>query len=378
MKKFILSTLILVFMFSNSVFATDIENNNDKGKYCNLNFTVGYLGNKELGNIAVYFEDVNDKENKYQFLLESKKGFNATDTFKILANKTYNVTVKLGNENIAITNDDGSEIKTYSATNSGLSLTWIIKDIVEEPTQATEPVEENKEKISKEELIKDLIKETEFIKDDKRFKNFIDFASSETFKQEYLKQPNTKLEDWESMSKYEQAVMTLTELRPRGFIQSKNRELFAKNEEVFIEKVYHKDLFINCDKVDGEKVYQSFLKVWSWHWDNFENNTEYINLYDNNIFKVDDYKDAPKTTLAEEKNNKNNTSVDKEKEQSTTKENNIIDEDLDAKDRRKELASTNNYLSIIKNNIISIIILIIVGVALFVIYSKKKSNQDSE
>ncbi len=242
-------------------------------------------------------------------------------------------------------------------------------------------------KLSKEELIQELIKETEFIKDDERFKQFLEVATGETFKQDYLSYPDNTLEDWESMSEYEQAVMTLTELRPRGFILSSNRDIFAENHDVFIEHAYSKPLFLECDPEDGEKVYQAFLKVWDWHWNNYEKNMEYINLYDKNIFKVDDYKNLDLSTSVAEKDSEGKkietttSEEDTTEEKATTTENKKeLSEKDKEKDKEKETVSEANSSSEKNNNALMpiLIIIIIAGIAVFVVFSKKNSNKDNK
>lgn len=358
--KFIrLFSTLLVFMtlFSTFAFATDSPPTGTATEICNLTFRVGYLGDSFKGNIAVFFKDIaSDKE--YQFLLEKDKGFNASEIYGVVANTTYKVTLSFADmDKFEIVNADGSKIDSYHATSSGLNLIWQIKDIKADTSDNsdTHGEDETTSVSSADDALNSFINKTKFIASDNNYKVFLGNWSGATYKKLYLEIEGNTEESWNDLTVYERATYSLLFTAPKSRMLGGNSNTNANDRNAFLNGLQFAQQDLN-NITGGHVVYDAIVEVWDWHWKNWETQRTFVNLFEGNS-----YDDSDVVLNSDELD-----LTDEEIEEITS--------DLTSAERRSELSSRNNFLSIILNNIFTLIVLVVVGVVLLVVYLKNKKH----
>lgn len=384
--KFItlITTVVMLFLLLNTVaFATETTNTETPptgtvAEMCNLTFRVGYTGDSFSGNIAVYFKDIaSDKE--YQFLLESDKGYNASEVYGIIANTTYEVTLSYPDmDKYEIVNADGSAIESYPATSTGLNLIWQIKDKAVETVSETEQDTHGEEQtniMTADEVLNTFIEKTKFIADDKSYKTFLGNWSSASYKKVYLDIEGNTEESWDNMTTYEKACYSLLFTAPKSRILGGNSNTNASDRNVFLNGLqFAKQDLENIS--GGNAVYDAVVEVWDWHWDNWESKRTFVNLFENTTYDNSDVKlNGNDFELTDEEK----AEIEKDTDISDKNDSSILDSsDLSSDERRSELSSSKNFLSIVLDNIVTIIVLVVVGVILLIVYlrNKKRNYED--
>lgn len=359
----IVGIFVLIYNMSMTAYATTTEP--PKGyiaEMCPLTFHVDYISSGDdvfKGNIAVVMTDIATNK-EYQFLLKADKGYNASETYKVVANTTYKVSVTYTDaDKFQVVNADGTEITSYHATMSGLVLTWQIKDNKSQENNSThheDGVTLLKGTGDASEMIKSFFEKTQFMANDSNYKDFLDMWTTALDKKSYLENKGNTEEAWNSMTKYEQACHNLLFDHPKSLILCVNHDLFAKDKVTFMKNLdFAKRVLNGLPK--GDVVYDEIVKVWDWHWDNWEGKKTIINPFE-----------GEKYGKSDQKQDETDLQVSSE-----------VKAELKTDNVRVDLASPNTFLSILKNNIITILILILIGIAFaVVVYKNKKKNYGGE
>lgn len=384
MKK-ILTLMVSLWIFSLAsitVGATEIREMEDsihdmpptgtKLGYCTLSFNIGYLGEQFDDDIAVTFKDI-ATEKKYQFLLKADNGYNVNESYSIIANTTYNVTVDYVNmDSFEITNADGTPVEAYAATESGLILTWQIRERTEEEKAKVKNIphgeDDSKQNSSLEtesdgeKIVEVFTEETQFIELEDDFDNFIGNWSGAVYERLFLSIDGNLQKQWDEMTGYERACYSLLFLYPKSIILNINNSYDLTDKEDFMKNLdVAKIPLENLD--NGDKVYRALVKAWEWHWENWVEKGRFINPYENIPFHRADRKKEERRTVL--------TVPDQEelpKEQI----------EIAAEEMRSNLASPRNFLDILKDEVFSITILIITGILVAVTaYRHKNRNYEN-
>lgn len=368
--------LLMVFTNSMTVSATEIQPDTSsvedkpptgtKVGYCQVSFNIGYLGDKFKDNIAVIFTDISTGK-EYQFLLESENGYNAGDTYNILANTTYTVTISYPNsDTYKVQNADGTEIEAYAATETGLTLLWQISEKTaeeesntthgEEDTTAVTPLEAKGDGAQ---MIKTFVDRTQFIENDKAYANFIGNWAGAVYEKLFLAVDGNTQEQWTAMTKYERACYSLLFLYPKSVILNANSSYNSADKMEFLKNLDVAKMPLQNIK-KGDEVYQVLLEAWEWHWANWVNDGRFINPYENITYD--------KSNIEPDKDGIDIVAENQEKEK-----------ELDAAEIRDKLSSPQNFMQIIKDHIFSILLLIGAGITVAIVaYRNKKKNYDND
>lgn len=352
--------LVVFLLLSMSIYSFATESKVET--ICNLTFKVN-TDKDFTGNIAVIMKDIATNK-EYQFLLQSNKGYSANDKFGIVANTTYNVSVSYPNsDKFKLFNADGTEIKSYHATESGLNLLWEMKAISKDTATITQKSgDKPKVNFTANEMVNKFVEKTKFIEFESGYKNFINLWSGAVYKELYLTEKGSTEKSWNTMSKYQQACYTLLFLYPKTFILGTNSNIYATDRNTFIKNLDVPNMLLkNLSK--GDAVYTALIEAWDWHWNNWSTKRLFINPFEG--VKYDE------TDKKESLNDFELTPQDKkeiQKDIANTKE------VVKGEEKRKNLASPNNFLDILKKNIVTLLILIIIGIAFLVVFLKNKKK----
>ncbi len=346
-KKNLSLLLIMILLFSiilkvPKVYATEVGTGS-----CKLTFSLSYNDNTFNDNITVNLKDIaTDKE--YNFVI-TPEDYNSGKQYEVVANTTYSVKISFPRSNeLEIINSDSSKISSYHATESGLNLKWKVDKKSKENENVNNNIEsENIKDIEADKLFKTFQEKISFIENNDDYKEFIMVMSGVTYKNLFLEIEGNTEEKWDAMSKYQQACYSLMVTEPQSFILGINSNTYAKDNKTFISNLDLQKNMLNIIS-NGDQVYEALVEVWNWHWNNWETERTFINIYN----EIDE--DTLKSIFEDKVQNS----------ESNYEDNNI----------RSELTSKETFIQLFKDNIITLIILIGVGIALYVVYTKNKKN----
>lgn len=354
LRKALLLFSVLVICLCNvgtNVYATDaptgvtVEN-------CSLIFNVGYLfpdGDTFNDDITVVFSDI-ATDKIYQFVLTANSGYNASQTYDIVANTTYKVSLSFpSSNNYEIKNADGSKITSYAATADGLLLRWQITKKTDDPGNASSGsanlVTGTGAGIT---MLNTFIQKTRFIENDSNYSAFIGGWAGAIYKQRFLEVQGNTEEQWDSMTQYQRACYSLLYTYPKTLMLGENNSIYAKDKATFLSNLdLAKTPLLQLKR--GNEVYDALVEAWNWHWANWEKDRVFLNPFEGMAYEQPDKansKSSPKKSP-----------------------------DDNALANRKELASPHTFIDIVVKNIFTILILLGIGGYLaYVIYRNRSKN----
>ena len=356
--KKLISILIVCICISSFSFAdTALPPTGNEIIYCPLSFRIGYIptGDNVFNNdISVIFTDI-ATDKTYQFLLEANEGYNATNTYTILANTTYKVNLLYkGSDQYRVVNADGTEITSYAATESGLILNWSIKDIDNNLIKPNSLVESPNQIDLNNDVLKSYFDTTSFMISDNEYRMFLENWSNEIYKKSFLSVEGLSETLWDSMSLYERASYSILFIYPKLCIQGGYGNEYAKDRATFLDNLKIIKQGLN-NLPNNEIVFDAIVEVWNWHYDNWQNSNIVLNPFSNTKFESD-------VKLKIE-----NEIINLPNEQLT-----LVG---DAETVRKNLAKPVTFYNIFKKNIVTIIIMLVSLISLgVIIYRNKKNN----
>lgn len=347
-------------------------------------FQVGCLdGFKEDISVQIYdVSSISGSKKVLEVILQSNNGYTAENK-TLEPNKTYAITVDCKNKNEwIIANADGSAIANYEVGEGPLKLSWQVEkkskkselteensnSVVADPKSSVEDMGEMSKDYGKK-LIEEFMENYSFLEDEASFQTTIKRYTTDKCKKDFLACANSRGTEsntytdkkWESCSDFEKAMYMLLFVRPNNILLGANSADHANTKEEFVKYI---GLFAGLDTT--KEYTEKINAIWSWQYD-----------YYKVTGRVEDYFQKIKLseTSSEIKAGKSDTK--KEVSNKTTKTKNSNDsKNKGAKERRKELSSKENYISILKKNALNIFLVLVLGGAVFYLYLKKvKKNK---
>lgn len=351
-----------------------------KGGRVQVIFQIGCLdGFKEDVYVEIY--DASNLKKELEVILTSANGYTAENK-TLEPNKSYAVTVDCKNKDTwSITNADGSAITKYDVGENALKLSWQIEkkekkesaskeEAITDPKTSAEDMGEMTKDYG-EKLVEDFMKEFNYLESDSSFQTTINRYTTDKCKKDFLDCANSRGVDaniytekkWDSCSEFEKTMYMLLFVRPNNILLGANSADYATTKEDFVEYI---GLFAGLD--GAEEYADKIISIWGWQYDYYKVTGRVEDFFQN--MKIEE--DSSEVNQ-EEKEDSKKEQISKTPEKNSA---DVDDKNKDAKERRKELSSKENYLSIINENIVSILLVLIsAGILLFLYIRKRKNNK---
>lgn len=347
LKSILLCMLVLLILTGrNNIIITMADEIQTVGTYSNVKIkaTVPDEFNKDIAFVLVQ----TSTDFRYQVVLTKNKGYEATLT--VLNNMEYTVNVKIDEAKYKIS---GIQDK-YVIDKSMVNINFAVKDgLTQIESGYTNEGDDQNANEKNEAGIKDVyetyINSVSFIKDDTKYKPFLDIYSYSIMKGYFLEAESTNTEEqWNEMTEYERFNYYILYVRPKILMTGINA--VKSVSELKDGLTSEKQLLKNIDR--GNEVVKAIETVWEWEWNKYLETGEFPNLY--NIFEKD-------SILKHVESNESTVNINQQNEENRKSNDNTI---------------VKRLFKGIKNNIFSITLLIVVGIGVIIVIYKDKKRMD--
>lgn len=283
MKKWFASIFIIVMLFAETVYATELEpgrtGTNDKQSQCSITFVItdetgGYPGESIK---AVMVDVTGTIRDEYTFTHGNSWGGKNTPKYSVIAPTTYNVTFEGMEDGYTIVNTlDYSTDMGFAATPEGFAdVYWSIistnTDMTGQPDGAnaekSELLDSRNYDVTNEEagaIYDTFMNAVAFIEKDDTWENFLNkykvFDKSEWY-EKYVR--NGSPEDYKTLSLFDHFVWEETYLRFAHMMNTGDRDMYFGNEERFRSNFLDSTLDLMTGN-DSEQVKEAYTTLALW------------------------------------------------------------------------------------------------------------------
>jgi hypothetical protein len=323
-------------------------------------------------DVKVQFADIaTGKTYDYTLSYAGSYGAGKTPKFTVLANTTYNITITFPHsDSYAIVNADGSAIKSFAATENGITLNWnvVIGGTAKQTTKETTTVKVDTGNKEADDVFSTFITATKHIESDDNWSGFLKVFTvySKTRADAYVKYCKGTKEEWLAKTAYEQFLYYELYIRQCEYINAGMYDYYYGSEQNYTTQNIYSTY--NSMKRYGETEADAYKTIMLWQYEYIKKNgTPYNFMTGLNYLDVDTSAKAVSPTEEAKKAEQQ----DKEAMEQVAK-------DVKASDGASK-GIWGDTVSALKGNVISILLLIVLAGGLIgVIVYRKRKNIDSD